>query len=140
MFRGIMDWMGFRRAYLEFKADARAEGKPGYSYRKLWKLAVNSVMAFSLWPLKITAYLGVAITVISGFLLAWMLSHYLISSQLIYTPLAIVVVTNTFLIGIVLIAIGMVALYIGNIHTEVINRPLYIIRERINHSTSVSSH
>jgi dolichol-phosphate mannosyltransferase len=49
-----------------------------------------------------------------------------------YTPLAIVVVANTFLIGIVLMGIGLVALYIGTIHTEVINRPLYIVRERLN--------
>ena len=39
---------------------------------------------------------------------------------------------NTFLIGIVLMAIGLVALYIGTIHTEVVNRPLYIVRERLN--------
>ena len=42
------------------------------------------------------------------------------------------VVANTFLIGIVLMAIGLVALYIGTIHTEVINRPLYVVRERLN--------
>ena len=50
-----------------------------------------------------------------------------------------VVVANTFLIGIVLMAIGLVALYIGNIHTEVINRPLYIIRERISHQAHAVS-
>ena len=51
MFRGIMDWMGFRRSYVEFKADARLEGQAGYSYVKLWRLAVNSIAAFYLWPL-----------------------------------------------------------------------------------------
>ena len=49
-----------------------------------------------------------------------------------YTLLAMVVVANTFFIGIVLMAIGLVALYIGTIHTEVINRPLYVVREKIN--------
>jgi dolichol-phosphate mannosyltransferase len=68
----------------------------------------------------------------SGLLLIWMLANYLLNNKSMYTPLAIVVVANTFLIGIVLMAIGLVALYVGNIHTEVINRPLYLIRERIN--------
>jgi dolichol-phosphate mannosyltransferase len=132
LFRGIMDWMGFRKVYVEFRADARTEGKAGYSYAKLWRLAVNSITSFSLLPLRLTGYLGVFITSFSGFLLAWMLFTYFVLDRRMYTPLAIVVVANTFLIGIVLMAIGMVALYIGTIHTEVVNRPLYLIRERLN--------
>ncbi len=132
MFRGILDWMGFRRSYVEFHASARAEGKAGYTYRKLIKLAVSSITSFSLFPLRITGYLGVLITGLSGLLLVWMLISYMINGIGNYTPLAIVVVANTFLIGIVLMALGLVALYIGSIHTEVINRPLYLIREKIN--------
>ena len=129
MFRGIMDWMGFRRSYVEFKADARVEGRVAYSYSKLWRLAVNSLTAFSLWPLRLAGYLGVFISSISGVLFLWMLINYLVLKVWIYTPLAMAVVINTFLIGVVLMALGLVALYVGIIHTEVINRPLYIIRD-----------
>lgn len=132
MFRGIMDWLGFKRTFVEFRAAARTEGEAGYSYYKLWRLAVNSITSFSLWPLRLAGYLGGFITTVSGLALAWMLLNYLLQSRWIYTPLAIVVVANTFLMGIVLMAIGLVALYVGTIHTEVINRPLYVIRERIN--------
>ncbi|MHB9100968.1 MAG: glycosyltransferase family protein [Sulfuricella sp.] len=45
MFRGIMDWLGFRKVYVEFSADARIEGSAGYSYAKLYHLAVNSIQA-----------------------------------------------------------------------------------------------
>lgn len=139
MFRGIMDWMGFHRVYVEFKADARNEGEAGYSYSKLVQLAVNSITSFSLLPLRLTGYLGVLITSGSAFLLIWMLLNSLFRSEMYYTPLAMVVVANTFLIGIVLMSIGLVALYIGTIHTEVINRPLYIIRERINFDDTENS-
>lgn len=132
MFRGIMDWLGFHKVYVQFHADTRNDGTAGYSYAKLWHLAINSITSFSLWPLRLTGYLGLFITTASGLMLTWMLGSYLFSTQDAYTPLAIVVVTNTFLIGIVLMAIGLVALYIGAIHTEVINRPLYIVRERLN--------
>ena len=135
LFRGIMDWMGFRRVMVEFKADAREHGEAGYSYAKLWSLAINSITSFSLWPLRLTGYLGVLISGISGLLLLWMLGNYLLTSKAIYTPLAIIVVANTFLIGIVLMAVGLVALYIGTIHTEVINRPLYLVREKIHFKT-----
>lgn len=55
----------------------------------------------------------------------------------LYLPCGIILamfpmVANTFLMGIVLITIGLVALYIGTIHTEVINRLLYVVRERMN--------
>jgi polyisoprenyl-phosphate glycosyltransferase len=135
MFRGIMDWMGFKKIYIEFEAIARHDGEAGYSYSKLWQLALNSITSFSLWPLKLTGYLGILITLLSGFLFFWMFFNYFILNELNYSPLAIVVVANTFLVGLVLMGIGLVALYVGNIHTEVINRPLYIVRERLNYST-----
>jgi len=131
MFRGIMDWMGFHRSYVQFKADSRSEGQAAYSYSKLWRLAVNSLTAFSLWPLRLAGYLGVLISSISGGLFAWMFINYLMYNIWIFTPIAMVIVINTFLIGVVLMALGLVALYVGIIHTEVINRPLYIIREKI---------
>lgn len=132
MFRGIMDWLGFRRTYVEFTADARYGGEVSYTYAKLIQLAINSILSFSLWPLRLTGYLGLAITLLSGALLFWMLLGLLGLTGLVFTPLALVVVINTFLMGVVLSAIGLVALYIGNIHTQVINRPLYVISERIN--------
>lgn len=138
MFRGVMDWMGFKKTYIQFSAEARQNGDPGYSYKKLWQLALNSITAFSLWPLKLTGYLGVLITLISSGLLFWMLFSYFIFNQMNYSALAIVVVANTLLIGLVLISIGLVALYIGNIHTEVVNRPLYIVRETLNFSDNLS--
>lgn len=136
MFRGIMDWMGFKKTYISFKADARKEGEAGYSYAKLWHLAISSITSFSLWPLRITGRIGVLITLLSGGLLSWMLLNYIFLHKLDYSPLAIIVVANTFLIGLVLMSIGLVALYIGSIHTEVINRPLYIVRERLNFKTT----
>lgn len=131
MFRGIMDWMGFEKRYVEFEAPRRHSGEAGYSYGKLWQLAINSITSFSLWPLRLTGYLGLVITGASALLLCWMVFMRIMDPVAI-TPLAIVVVVNTLLNGIVLMAIGLVALYIGNIHTEVVGRPLYVVRERIN--------
>lgn len=132
MFRGIIDWMGFKKVYVEFHADARESGAASYSYAKLWRLALNSLTSFSLLPLRVMTYFGFFIMGASGILLVWMLLARFFFAPQLFTSLAIVVVINTFLNGIVLMSIGLVALYIGSIHTEVINRPLYIIREQIN--------
>ncbi len=135
MFRGIMDWMGFRRVYVEFKADARNDGKAGYSYVKLRQLALNSITSFSLLPLRLTGYLGILVCSLTGLLLFYMLITDYFNFQ-VCTPLAYFVVFNTLLVGVVLSGLGMLALYIGHIHTEVVGRPLYIIQKRVgnNHS------
>lgn len=132
VFRGLIDWMGFQKDFVEFNANARAKGKPGYTYRKLLRLVMNSITSFSLLPLKVAGFLGVIITFLSGNLLIIMLPTRFLFGSSFFSPLAIVVVANTFLIGIVLICLGLIALYVGNIHTEVTNRPLYIVKDRIN--------
>ncbi len=131
MFRGLIDWMGFRRERLEFVAGERKNGVAQYSYGKLLRLALNSFTSFSLFPLRLAGYLGILITIISGSLLFIMLLTRFLDAQ-VFTPLAIVAVSTMFLIGIVLMCLGLIALYIARIHTEVSGRPLYIIRESLN--------
>jgi glycosyltransferase involved in cell wall biosynthesis len=135
MFRGLVDWLGFERVQLEFDAPAREQGEPGYTYARLFRLAVSSLVAHSLLPLRFVGYLGAAITAASAFLLAWMLVAPLFSpARWVYTPLAKVVVGNTLLIGIVLTALGVMSLYIAKIYAEVLDRPLYAVRQLVNFS------
>ena len=131
-FRGLIDWMGFRKEHIEFSAPARLEGDPGYSFIKLLRLATSSFIAFSLFPLKLAGYLGIFITLISFPLLIIILFSSFILRSPFFSPISIVIVANTFLSGVMLICLGLIALYIGIIHNEVINRPLYLVREKIN--------
>lgn len=139
MFRGVIDWMGYKRSRVEFVAQERKHGQAGYSYIKLFHLAINSFTSFSLLPLKLAGYLGLVITTASGVLLLVMLISKLLEDWLVFTPLAILATINIFLVGIVLISLGFVALYIARIHGEVINRPLYIIREKVHLDDSIKT-
>lgn len=132
IFRGIIDWIGYRRARLEFIAPERMYGQATYSYKGLMNLAVNSLTSFSMLPLKIAGYLGIIITSFSFFVLIVMLIVRFFIDHLFFTSLAFVVVMNTLLMGIVLISLGLIALYIARIHDEVNGRPLYIVKEKIN--------
>lgn len=131
MFRGLVDWMGFKKTFLYFSAPPRLNGgTPNYSYKKLFQLALNSITSFSLLPLRITGYMGLLVTFLTVIVLTYMVSTDLLDLQ-VYTPQAYFIVFNTFLVGILLSAIGMLALYIGHIHTEVVGRPLYIVKSRV---------
>lgn len=132
LFRGIIDWMGYKRTKIEFVAPERNGGVAVYSYSKLINLAINSFTAFSMMPLRLAGYFGIAITSGSFLLLIFMLIAKFFSSDIIFSPIAYVIVANTLLIGIVLTCLGLIALYVARIHDEVINRPLYIVRNKIN--------
>jgi len=130
-FRGLIDWVGFNKKTVFFDAPSRIGGKSSYTFRKLFVLAINSFTSFSLLPLRVAGYLGLAITLSTSIVLLYMISSHLILKLQFYTPLAYFVVFNTFLFGIVLAALGLIALYIGRIHSEVIGRPLYIIQDKV---------
>jgi len=129
-FRGLIDWMGFRKTYINFSAPERQNGESTFKLKDLTKLAINSLTSFSLAPLRLCGYIGIIVLFASGFLMTYMLISQFFMAP-IYTPLAYFVVFNTILFGVVLSALGMLALYIGHIHTEVIRRPLYIIQEKL---------
>jgi polyisoprenyl-phosphate glycosyltransferase len=131
--RGLVDWLGFRHDYVYFQMNPRRNGRAGYGPRKLTRLAINSIIAHSMVPLRLAGYLGVAITCVSGTLgLFIYVDKYLLGDPFGYgfTGPAILAVMIVFLSGITLSCLGLIALYIANIHTEVINRPLYVVRRK----------
>ena len=129
MTRALIDWLGFRREYVYFEANERIHGVPAYGFWKLVHLAFNSVISFSLFPLKLAGYLGIIITIFSGSLGVFIFVTRYVTHELDFSGPAILAVIILFLIGIVLICLGLIALYIANIHAEVTNRPMYIIRK-----------
>ncbi len=130
-FRGIIDWVGFKKTSIIFDSPDRTGGKSTFSFNGLFNLAVNSFTSFSLMPLRVTGYLGVAVTAISSILFLYMVISHLVLGLTLFTKLAYFVVFNTLLFGIVLVALGLIAWYIGSIHTEVSSRPLYIVQDRV---------
>lgn len=133
--RGIIDWLGFKKDYIYFNAEERKHGKAGYGLIKLVKLALSSFVTHSLFPLKLAGYMGVFITFFSGgFGLFMVTEKYILGDPwgLYYSGPAMLAVMILFLIGVVLSSLGLVALYIANIHNEVVNRPMYIIRRKNN--------
>jgi glycosyltransferase involved in cell wall biosynthesis len=129
--RGLIDWLGFRRAYVEFTPAERHSGQAAYSFRKLFRLATTSVISMSFLPLKLAGYLGLIIMLTAGPLgVGIFIEKYLLGDpwQLHFSGPAILAVIILFLVGLILASLGLIALYIANIHTEVMNRPLYVMR------------
>ena len=133
MTRALIDWLGFRRTYIYFDANERLYGTASYDFWKLFKLAINSFVSLSLVPLKLAGSLGILITTVSGVAgLYILLGKYFFHTNFASTfsdaeNLAILIL---FLVGIILMSIGLLAIYVANIHSEVINRPMYVVRRK----------
>jgi dolichol-phosphate mannosyltransferase len=132
--RGLIDWLGFKRSYVEFKAKERHAGKATYNYSKLMSLAFHAFVAQSTKPLKFVGVLGFIISAVSSVLGLVLIVEKWIGDPwgLAVSGTALLAVFLSFLVGIVLICQGLLALYIESIYSESRNRPLYIIRETDN--------
>jgi dolichol-phosphate mannosyltransferase len=131
--RGLIDWLGFDRTVIYFNPLSRSFGNATYSTRQLVRLAVNSFVSLSPVPLYLFGYTGVAITTLSGLLgLAVIVEQLLLRDPLHwkFTGTAMLGILILFLVGILLMAQGIVSLYISNIHNQSKRRPLYIINEK----------
>lgn len=131
--RNLIDWLGFKRALVPFAAPARHAGTASYSYGKLFKLALDGVISHSTRPLKLIGLLGIVISLLSAIgLLGVLVEKYVLSDPLglSISGVAILALFLSFLVGIVLVCQGLLALYLENVHHETQNRPLFVIKEQ----------
>lgn len=131
--RGLIDWLGFKQEYISYIYGVRTAGKPSYSFKKLFHLAIDSFVSMSTTPLVIFGYIGVFIT-IGSFILGMfcIINQYILGDplQLYWNGAVQLAIFITFLIGLLMISQSITALYISHIHAETQGRPLYIVDQK----------
>jgi dolichol-phosphate mannosyltransferase len=127
-YRGLVSWVGFRRAAVEYDAPARLAGKSNYTWRRMVRMAVDCLFAFSLVPLRFSYYLGALAMLLSFGHAAWVAVTWLFGSS--GPPgFATIVLLITFVSGLNLLCLGIVGEYIGRIHEQVKGRPPYLVKD-----------
>lgn len=130
--RNLIDWLGFKQCVVPFSANERHAGRASYSFRKLAKLAIDGVVAHSTRPLKFISLVGFIVSTVSvTAAVAIIIEKYMLGDplNLAVSGVAILALFLTFLIGIVLVCQGLLALYLESVYYETQNRPLYVVRE-----------
>lgn len=127
--RGIIFWMGYKTTSIEYNAPPRFAGKSHYNYFSLLRFSNNLIAQFSSLPLYFSAIIGLIISIIS-FLFGIFLIYEWIQNGRIPTGYTSILVAILFTSGIILVASGIIGIYIGKIYEEVKNRPRYIISEK----------
>ena len=125
--RGQIAWIGFNQTHVNYDRDERQYGKTGYTYRKMFRLAIDGITAFSDVPLKLVTVFGFLVSGLSFLVMLYALWSKFIAKDFVqgWTSTILCVM---FVGGIQMIAVGIIGEYISRIHKDVRNRPLYLVK------------
>ena len=124
--KGIFGWVGFNTYWLSFENVERSVGTTKWSFWKLFKYAISGIVNFSNTPLDIASFFGVFMTILSFFILVFIVIRKLMFGDPVqgWTSTICVII---FIGGIQLFSIGIIGQYIGKIYMETKKRPIYIV-------------
>ena len=127
--KGIFAWVGFNTKYIDYENVERAAGETKWSFWKLFKYAVEGIIAFTTLPLRIATVVGVTISIF-GFI--YML-YIAIKAMLFGDPVSgfpSLIVIITLLGGMQLLFLGIIGEYLARNYMETKKRPIYIVKNK----------
>ena len=130
--RGLVSWVGFKQAGVEYERDARHRGATKFSLRRMVRFAADGITSFSERPLRLAMQMG-ALTTVAGLALGvWIFVSKLLYPANSVPGFASVMLVLLFMGGVQLLSIGVLGEYVGRIYRETKRRPLYVVAERAN--------
>ena len=124
--KGMYCWIGFKKKEIPFNTNDRVAGRSTWSYRQLIGLAIEGIMSFTTAPLRVSAILGLIVSVVAFIYMCVVLAKTLLWGE----PVAgypTIIVLILFLGGVQLISLGIIGEYLGKTFNEVKNRPVYVV-------------
>ena len=124
--KGLFAWVGFPSKGVPYERAARHTGTSKWSYWKLFNLAVEGYTSFSVVPLKLAGYLGLAVSLVSALFITQLLVRTVLYGNPVagYPSLMAVVL---FLGGVQLFNQGIIGEYLGRVFNETKQRPMYFV-------------
>lgn len=129
--RGMVAWLGFKYAFVDFSRPERVHGETHYTLRKMIQLAMDGILNFSFLPLRLGFLLGVFTILIAIFFTAYMLIDA-VANDIQYPLYKWLTVVLFGFMGLQFIFLWVMGEYIGRIYDDVRRRHIYVINERIN--------
>ena len=125
--RGLIPMIGLQHTTVDDVISERFAGQSKYTLKKMLRLALNGITAFSVRPLFLIYNIGILFLAI-----AFCIGCYVVYSLVVGTAVqgwASLILSIYLVGGFILISMGIMGTYIGQIYTEVKRRPLYHVAE-----------
>lgn len=125
---GLLAWTTQRIGQTPVQHRPRQSGRSGYSLGKLASLAVTAFTNFSLLPLRWISVCGFACAGLGLLASVYYLIQYLLA-RIIVPGYASLMIAILVLGGVQLLALGIMAEYLGRLHMNINRKPQYVERE-----------
>ena len=126
-FRALSSWIGFRTAEVPYEVRERAAGESKWSTWLLIKYALSNITAFTSLPLHLITGCGAASFLAA--LIVGIVSIVRLAMGRVVTGLTGAVILLLFLSGRIMVGLGIIGYYLGNIYMEIQDRPRFIVSE-----------
>lgn len=135
--RGMVSWIGLPQEAFPYERAARFAGRTNYPLGKMIGFALDAITGFSIRPLRLASYLGLAMGGMSILLLFYVIGSYLRGHVVQgWTSLAVIVLVVS---SAQLLMMGLLGEYLGRIYVESKRRPLYVIQDVVRGSQPVNA-
>ncbi len=125
--RGIAPELGFRSTSVSYERKEREAGESKYPLRKMVSFAFDGITSFSVKPLTLILFLGIAAIIFSFAIVIYALVRHFTGATV--TGWTSMFASIWFIGGVQLAAIGIVGQYVGKTFIEAKKRPRYFISE-----------
>lgn len=129
--KGLYAWVGFRTAKVFVNPPPRRRGKSKFSYRRLAVLAMSAITGFSNLPLRIWSAVGLLVSLAALAFGGWIVVETWLEGRDV-PGWTTIVASIMFFAGVQLFSIGLIGEYLSRVFEEVKQRPIYLIRRRID--------
>jgi hypothetical protein len=130
--RGLICELGFEIKTISFDQPRRLRGISKNNFYTLYDIAMLGIVSHSKIPIRIAAFAGFALGIISLFVAIVFTVLKILFWSSFPMGIAPLVIGLFFLFGIQLMFIGILGEYIGSIHAYLQRRPVVVEKERIN--------
>ena len=123
--RGIVPLLGFKSATVSYSFKERKAGTSKYTIGKMVNLGVDGITGFSVKPINFIIGTGCLFLVVCFFMIVYILWSFFMGRTV--SGWTSIMLSMWFIGAMILLSIGVIGKYIGNIFAEVKHRPRYSV-------------
>jgi dolichol-phosphate mannosyltransferase len=124
--RGLVSWIGYRKTGVKYVGAERSSGRSKYSLRRLLQLALDGILSFSLFPIRVISATGLIVSFFSFIYILRVIYFVVFTTEKIPDLLPIATLILLFL-GVNMVMTGIIGEYVAKVFIETKNRPLYLV-------------
>lgn len=125
--RGLVAWVGFRRVFLEYDAPPRAAGETKYGARKMLRMALDGIFAFSTAPIRFAVRAGLFVVALGLVYVAYVL--WRVATGGTVAGWASLMCVMLVLGGLQIVVAGLLGEYLARTFEQSKGRPIYVLKQ-----------